>query len=283
MIKVLIPFDFSAQAQHALDFATDLAAQFETMQLVVLHVLEMPISTGYSAPFGGEMYPNFENQLFFIELMDQRKNQLAELEKIYQAKKIKLKTIAKLGNAYQHIAASIEEEEPDLVIMGSKGTSGIEEVLIGSNTEKVVRYSLCPVITIKGKTDPSSIQKIVFASDFKDINSQVAQNIKQLQQLFDADLYLVIVNTPSNFESTRESIARIRSFAKTNQLENVKAEIYNSITEETGIIEFAADIHADMIALSTQGRTGLLHLLTGSIAEDVVNHAAKPVWTFKSS
>jgi nucleotide-binding universal stress UspA family protein len=63
----------------------------------------------------------------------------------------------------------------------------------------------------------------------------------------------------------------------------MQAEIYNSITEEAGILEFAEDIKADLIALSTQGRRGLLHLLTGSIAEDVVNHAPKPVWTFKSN
>jgi nucleotide-binding universal stress UspA family protein len=283
MIKVLIPFDFSTQAHQALEFATKLAEQFDSMQLVVLHVMELPVSTGYSTIGGGEMLPNFENQVFFIELMEQRKKQLAELETSYSGRKFSLTTVAKIGNAYQHIAASIEEETPDLIVMGSKGTSGMEEILIGSNTEKVVRFSQCPVITIKGPTDPSSIQKIVFASDFKDTDPQIADNVKRLQQLFDASIYLVIVNTPSNFESTRDSIKRINKFVKANQLENMQAEIYNSITEEAGILEFAEDIKADLIALSTQGRRGLLHLLTGSIAEDVVNHAPKPVWTFKSN
>jgi len=283
MIKVLIPFDFSTQAHQALEFATKLAEQFDSMQLVVLHVMELPVSTGYSTIGGGEMLPNFENQVFFIELMEQRKKQLAELETSYNRRKFSLTTVAKIGNAYQHIAASIEEETPDLIVMGSKGTSGMEEILIGSNTEKVVRFSQCPVITIKGPTDPSSIQKIVFASDFKDTDPQIADNVKRLQQLFDASIYLVIVNTPSNFESTRDSIKRISKFVKANQLENMQAEIYNSITEEAGILEFAEDIKADLIALSTQGRRGLLHLLTGSIAEDVVNHAPKPVWTFKST
>lgn len=282
MFKVLIPYDFSTQAHQALDFATKLATQFESMQLVVLHVMELPVATGY-VPIGGEMSPNFANQQFFVELMDQRKKQLAELEESYKGQKFSLTTIAKLGNAYQHIASSIEEETPDLIIMGSKGSSGIEELLIGSNTEKVVRFSKCPVITIKEPTDPNSIHKIVFASDFKNSDPAIADQVKRLQQLFDASIYLVIINTPSNFESTRESMKRIKKFVKENQLENMQVEIYNSISEETGILEFAADIKADLIALSTQGRRGLLHLLMGSIAEDVVNHAAKLVWTFKSN
>ena len=51
------------------------------------------------------------------------------------------------------------------------------------------------------------------------------------------------------------------------------------ILEET--LNFAEDIDAELIALATHGRTGLMHLLSGSIAEDVVNHAKRPVWTFR--
>ena len=91
----------------------------------------------------------------------------------------------------------------------------------------------------------------------------------------------MIVNTPGNFETTRESISRIKRFAKEFGFENVKAEVYNSTSEENGIIEFAEDIDADLIAMATSGRTGFLHLITGSIAEDVVNHAKRPVWTLR--
>jgi nucleotide-binding universal stress UspA family protein len=70
-------------------------------------------------------------------------------------------------------------------------------------------------------------------------------------------------------------------FVKKYGFEGVKAEIYNSLSEESGIIEFAEDIDADLIAMATKGRTGFLHLITGSIAEDVVNHAKRPVWTLK--
>jgi len=92
---------------------------------------------------------------------------------------------------------------------------------------------------------------------------------------------LVIINTPNNFESTRESSKRIKNFANKYNIRHAVAEIYNSSSEEKGIVEFAEDINADMIAMSTHGNTGLKHFFSGSIAEDVVNHSKRPVWTFK--
>lgn len=73
----------------------------------------------------------------------------------------------------------------------------------------------------------------------------------------------------------------MEEFVKEHQLENYSMEVFNSSSEEEGIIEFAEDSNADLIAMATHGRTGFLHLLSGSIAEDVVNHAKRPVWTMK--
>ncbi|WP_026953854.1 universal stress protein [Algoriphagus vanfongensis] len=282
MTKVLVPFDFSDQAQHALDFTLALGENLDNLEVEVLHVMETPSFSSLGTMGGGVDLPNYENQIYFIELTERRKKQMADLEAKYQEKSFKLQTKIKLGNAFQGISESINEENPDLVIMGSKGATGIEEVLIGSNTEKVVRSSKCPVLTVKAAINPSHIDKIVFASDFREDSEETAKNIKRLQKLFDAELYLVNVNTPGSFETTRDSIARIKHFVKKFEFENVKAEIYNSTSEEAGIIEFAEDIDADLIAMATHGRTGFLHLITGSIAEDVVNHAKRLVWTFRA-
>lgn len=281
MIKILVPYDFSEQAQNALDFTTGLANKIENVHVDVVHVLEVPYSSSVGTMGGGEVMPEIENQIFFVEMMEKRKKQIEDLQKKYSNKNFTFQAKLKLGNAFKSISESILEEEPDMVVMGSKGSSGIEEVLIGSNTEKIVRTATCPVITVKSKTDPEHFKKIVFASDFREDEDEIARRMKNLQTLFNADLYFVVVNTPANFETTRESIKRIKMFAKKYGFEGVKAEIYNSRSEESGIIEFAEDIDADLIAMATHGRTGFLHLITGSIAEDVVNHAKRPVWTLK--
>lgn len=284
MISIFVPFDFSSTATHALNFATSLATNYSKISITIFHVVEIPIATGMTTMGGGlDPIPDFENQLFFKELIEMRKKQLLELENEYANSGFPVKTSLILGNAFKGISDAINEAKPDLVVMGSKGSSGLEEILIGSNTEKIVRTSPCPVITIKSETEVSKMKKVVFASDFRESVDGVASRIKRIQNLFDAQFYFVVVNTPGNFETTRDSMARIRAFAKKHNFENIKAEVYNSLSEESGIIEFADDIDADLIAMTTHGRTGLLHLITGSIAEDVVNHSKRPVWTFKTN
>lgn len=129
---------------------------------------------------------------------------------------------------------------------------------------------------------PKDIQKVVFASDFNDVPEEVIKRLKAAVETIDADLYLVKINTPSMFESTRTSMEKITEFVKNFKVNPKSTMVYNSATEEDGILEYAEDIDADMIAMSTHGRTGFLHLLSGSIAEDVVNAAKRPVWTMKS-
>lgn len=282
MIKVLVPYDFSETAKHALNFATGLYTNYPGIEVTVLHVIETPIATGMGTMGGGlESVPEFESQVYFMELVNTRKKQLRELEEEYKNSSFALKTKLILGSVFKGISESISEQNPDLIVMGSRGASGLEEVIVGSNTEKVVRTASCPVVTIKAETDVLKMKKVVFASDFRYSDDKVANRIKRIQAVFDAQFYFVVVNTPGNFETTRESMNRIRTFVQKHHFENVKAEVYNSLSEESGIIEFADDIDADMIAMTTHGRTGLLHLITGSIAEDVVNHSKRPVWTYR--
>jgi nucleotide-binding universal stress UspA family protein len=104
-----------------------------------------------------------------------------------------------------------------------------------------------------------------------------------MQQVFDAQFYFVSITTPGNFITSREAQQRLNKFIHRFKFERVHTEIYNSLSEESGILEFADDIGADLIAMATHGRTGILHLLTGSIAEDVVNHSKRPVWTLRAA
>ncbi|GJM30225.1 MAG: universal stress protein UspA [Cyclobacteriaceae bacterium] len=278
MKKILVPTDFSKEAGYALDAATNLAVKTGS-ELLLLHVVEGFVQGSFSTQ--GGTTGNLNEEVFTLKLLEKGKKDLLKLASSSKLKNINVQTNVKVGNPFHHIAKDILDHEADLVIMGSKGTSGYKEVLIGSNTERVVRHSKCPVITIKQPTDFGQITDVVFAADFIETEDNVAIQLKQLQNLLDAKLHLLKVDTPGNFESTRTIKKRIHNFVQRHGLENFTMEIYNESTEEDGIVYFAEDIDADMIALATHGRTGLRHLISGSIAEDVVNHAQRPVWTCK--
>lgn len=279
MKTILVPFDFSDQAENAFEFAQGLAKKTNA-HLKLLHVLETPTMTSLGT-MGTVESGHGIDQIYVMELVEKRKKQLAAIEAEHKEADFKFSTKLIFGNPYAGISNEVAEFDANLIVMGSKGSSGLEELLIGSNTEKVVRNATCPVITIKDKRDVNDIKTIVFASDFTKESATVVNKLKKLTSALSAQLCLVKINTPSIFENSRDSLRSMQEFIKEHELENAKFEIYNSSSEEEGIIEYAEDINADMIAMATHGRTGFLHLLSGSIAEDVVNHAKRPVWTMK--
>ena len=278
-----MPTDFSDQANIALDFAYQIARKSEA-EIFLLNVIDYP---GLSAAWSGGMNviggaePPFDNldESFVNGLIDKAREEMRSMADRLNKHDVTIHEIVDIGNPYYMITEKIKNEKINLVIMGSKGTSGLEEVLIGSNTEKVVRHAECPVITIKQKRDFNKIHKIALASNFEGDQSHVVEELQKLQYIFNAELHLVWINTPNNFDNTRKILKKMKDFVDAYHIENYTLNIYNDFMEEDGIIYFAQDIEADMIAMATHGRSGIMHLLSGSIAEDVVNHAKRPVWT----
>ena len=270
-------------ATHALDFVTLVSSPYPKLHITLIHVIEYPLNTSVGT-LGGGMDPltDYQNQVYFKDLVEQKKLDLERIKDKVSSPSNIIDTRVAVGVIFREIAQAIEELNPDLLVMGSSGTSGWEEFWIGSTTEKIVRTAACPVLTIKGETDPQSLKKIVFASNFKEMDVGVAARIKTMQLLFDSEFYFVSITTPGDFKTSREANASLEKFIAKFKFENIHTQIYNSVSEESGILEFADDIGADLIALTTHGRTGILHLLTGSIAEDVVNHSKRPVWTLKT-
>ncbi len=284
MIHILVPFDFSQIATHALTFATKLSATYSKLHITLIHVVELPFNANVGTMGGGiDPLSDYQNQVYFRELIELRKKELDQLQTKFSSPNYHLEALVQVGNVFREISTAIADKKPDLLVMGSSGTSGWEEFWIGSTTEKMVRNASCPVITIKGETDPSQLKKVVFAASFDELDVALAARIKNMQQVFDAQFFFVSINTPGNFITSRTAQHRLDKFIHRFKFEQVQTEIYNSLSEEAGILEFADDIGADLIAMATHGRTGILHLLTGSIAEDVVNHSKRPVWTFKTT
>lgn len=283
MIQILIPYDFSKMATHALDFVTKLPTPYTKVHLTLIHVVEFPLNSSVGTLGGGiDPLADYQNQVYFKELTGQRKIELDRIKDKLSSPGYSITTRVEVGTVFREISRVIEELNPDLLVMGSSGTSGWEEFWIGSTTEKIVRTATCPVLTIKGDTDPLSLKKILFASNFNELDVRIAARIKTMQLLFDAQFYFVCIITPGNFKTSREANSSLKKFMTKFKFENIHTQVYNSLSEESGILEFADDIGADLIAMSTHGRTGILHLLTGSIAEDVVNHSKRPVWTLKT-
>jgi nucleotide-binding universal stress UspA family protein len=165
--------------------------------------------------------------------------------------------------------------------MGSHGASGVKEMFVGSNAEKVVRNANVPVLVIKEEKQDFKIDNFVFASDFSVEIKKPFENVARFANEFGATLHLVNVNTPNNFRSTRTAQNLMDNFISQFKVDNYQTHIYNDVNIEAGVLHLANDIKADLIGMCTHGRKGLAHFLNGSISESLVNHAQRPVMTFK--
>ncbi|TLP80310.1 universal stress protein [Maribacter sp. ACAM166] len=272
MKKIIVLTDFSDQSKYALKAAADLAKKYK-VELLVVHMLELNQAL-LSSPDG--FYA--EQTVFLVKLAEKN---LKEFLNQSFLEGITVTPIIKHFKVFSELDAIAEEHGADLIVMGSNGTSGLEEFFIGSNAEKVVRNASIPVLVIKGEVTEFSINRFVFACDFNDDNLPAFQKAKEFSKLFDAKMEIVFINTPNDeFLSNRDAYQKINKFlTKANAGQQV--EIYNDYSVEQGILNYGKAILADAIAIPTHGRKGLSHLFNGSIGEDVVNHARIPVITFK--
>ncbi|MEQ6165828.1 universal stress protein [Ekhidna sp. MALMAid0563] len=276
MKQILVPYDFSKVAEHALDFACQIADKSEG-NILLLNVIEHPTADSFKTM--GIQSDDPMEQLYIKKMYERVQEKLAEVVSNAKYADDKIATKIQLGNAFNTIIDQITEEHVDLLIVGTEGAEGLNEFFVGSNTEKIVRKAQCPVISVSEKVDLEPIEKIVFASDFINTDDFLIEKVKSLQAMMDAQLKIVKINTPASFTSTRHDLKQMKEFVEKYGIENCTTEIYNYKNEEDGIIYYAEDVEADMIALGTHQRRGVGHFLAGSIAEDVVNHATIPVWT----
>ncbi|OMQ11092.1 universal stress protein [[Flexibacter] sp. ATCC 35103] len=273
MKLILVPTDFSEHAEDALKVAAQIAKK-NSSEIIVLHMLELP-SQMNDAVLGGASIP--ETMLF----MKKANEMLDEVSSRPYLDGIPVTEIVKMDKPIHGISQVSKDYNVDLIVMGSHGSSGIEELLIGSNTEKVVRNSEIPVLVIKKDATNFNTSNIVFASDFSDESKKPFQKLLNFTKLFESKIHLVTICTPNSFKPTHVVEKAMNEFAAEFNLTNYKTHIYNDTNIEKGIINFSNSINADIIGMCTHGRTGFAHFFNGSISEGLVNHAVKPVITFK--
>jgi nucleotide-binding universal stress UspA family protein len=188
-----------------------------------------------------------------------------------------------IGNIYQIIRQEAQTWEADLIIMGTHGTSHLEDFWVGSNTEKIVRNAPCPVLVVKDKPVNFILANILFPTNLQEDNQQVLMKLREFQRLFDAHIHLLYVNSLVGFLSSEEIELRFQDYIRTAHLSDYTFHVVAAKTEESGILALAQSLDIDLIALATHQRKGLAHFLFGSIAEDVANHATKPVLTLSTN
>lgn len=259
MKKILVPFDFTTTSVSALRFAIDLASK-NNDQVYVLNVIDLPLK----------------------QLEDESRNKFQLLKKKYGTHSTKIKFFVELGGILATIQDFATRHKVSQIVMGTHGASGMKEVFVGSNTEKVVRASIIPVWAIRKYVRVSSIKNIILPTSIDLEENKFMNLIKELQASFKAKIHILYVNIPNRFMIDTDIKRNLNIFKEYFKLTNVTLNIRSDFNEPDGILRFTQEVKGDMIAMATHGRKGLAHWLSGSVTEDVVNHLECPMFTYHS-
>lgn len=278
MRRILVPCDFSVAAKHAFVFAVEMAAATGG-HVLVLRVMQLP--TIFGNGMAGQPYTATEP----ISSLDQW---MAYSEKEFERMKNKnmpgsgsAELLLETGYVNDVISDVIKREKIDLVIMGTEGAAGLKEFFVGSHTEKIVRRSAVPVMAIHGPFHMGQIKNIVFPTSMEPDQQPLVEQIKALQTLFSAVIDLLYINGfPFSLQSDQEAERKLEDYALYYGLKDYTIHVSRGLNIQQGILKYARRIPNSIIAMGTHGHKGLAHMTEGSVAEDVVNHLAEPVWTY---
>jgi nucleotide-binding universal stress UspA family protein len=275
MKTILIPTDFSDNSSNAISYGLQLF-KHEDVNFVFLHVshpiVDLPTSSiEYFEPV------IFEDQ---EEVKKQIQNQLTKIcqKENVDLNKINYQIECLVGFAGDLIVSKAKEAACDLIVMGTKGASGLDQILLGSITASVIRKSTISVIAVPENYSFKKLEKIVFATDYEGIS-----NKKTLLPLFDfASKFqskVLMFHAIEAKEPIAAYIEELQVWKAEKNFEHVKHS--NSIASceniPDGILDFAGENEADMIALIPHTYSFFGNLLHKSVSKQVAFESNIPI------
>jgi len=200
------------------------------------------------------------------------------------------------GPAAQRILEAVTEESADLLVVGTRGRTGLERALLGSVADRLVRQAACPVLTVPPLPSKprSEIRRICFATDFSPSSRAAWSWVVALAMKANADVDLVHVtfDPVADRHLSPDSIARmaaalqdqgrleVERFLERSELprERVQLHLARGVAGEQ-IVHWARERSADLIVMGTHGWSGVVRWMLGSVASHVIQAAPCPVLT----
>ena len=278
--KILIPLDGSKTAETVLPYIKYLASQFDSK----IEVLGVGIGN-----------KNRRVNRLLNEYID---NTVSNLN----AEKIETEAVVIYGSAADKILNYSKQNDIDLIIMATHGRSGVKRWWMGSVAEKIISQSITPILLIPSKKKKvtqtkkiTSIDRILIPLDGSNIGQAALDHIELIARETGAAINLIqVISTSGSMEASLLGNANWDSFFKA--MRETASDYLESLVEElkghgisakyhilignpaAEIIEYARKNKADLIAMSTHGRTGLARWVLGSVADKVLHGAGMPMW-----
>lgn len=282
---LLLATDFSSAAGRAEDYASALAASWAAVLSVVTVIEFQPgLDREYAV-----------NQMYLTDRMYEATAALAAFKDKLQRRGIQTTTRIATGLPSEEVIAAAQAEDADLIILGTRGKSGLAHVLLGSTAERVIRMAPCPVLAVPapkaevGKGVP--LDRVLVATDLSDCSLEAVRFARVVAGQAKAQIELLHIMEPASygidfsFESSHEREQKRK--AASEKLEALSSEfaaagIVVKVSlcagaPADGILQAAGRSSSDLIVMGTHGRRGFSHMWAGSVTEAVLRRGTIPV------
>lgn len=271
-LKILIPTDFSVQAE----FAYLMVKKLEEKTLVDIHFLHvMNVPDTVTIDGNGNIQTCGEIDVkYVVKQKEIAERNLANIKALYGND---INSHFVLGKVTDGILNFAESNHFDLIVMGTKGAWGIKERLSGSETQIIARKSKIPVLSLMCDRSDLNIQNILLVHNFNHPAKEDLQLMHKLIKAFNTKFHFLQI-TSASVDLEKETVElNMKMFAELNNIINYECHLINDKDVEKGVMHFNQMNNMDVVCIGTHGKGSLFH---HSATEKLINHLFKPIISF---
>jgi nucleotide-binding universal stress UspA family protein len=271
-LKILIPTDFSVQAEFAYLMVKKLEEK-TSIDIHFLHVLNVPDTVSMDSR--GDIQTCGEIDVNFVVKQKEIAERKLENLKVLYGNHINVHLV--LGKTTDAILDFSDSHGFDLIVMGTKGASGIKEILSGSEAQIIARRSKIPLLSLMCDRSDLQIQNVLLVHNFSNPKKEGMGLMHKLIKAFNTKVHFLQI-TSGKVESELGIVeSDMKHFAELNGLINYECHLINDKDVENGVVHYNQMNNMDIICIGTHGKGSLFHQ---SATEKLINHLFKPIISF---
>jgi nucleotide-binding universal stress UspA family protein len=267
--KILVPTDFSEVANNALQYAISLSLKINA-EIHLLYVKNVPLVDS--------SYPDTIYQSYMSEIDDYTTDRFAHLKNsTLKMSGVKYVTHSAFGFINDEIQEFTNHNKIDLIILGTTGASGIQEVLIGSNAASVVAKSEVPVLVIPPSAKFEDIKHIVYSTDFNEPEFPALSRLAYFADLYNAEISILHVKSEFDnyFDEEHNFFVKNKDQITLNNWKIVKVEEISSVIDS--INSYVEKEHTNLLVMAKHNRNFFDRLFHRSLSKQMAYHTKIPL------
>lgn len=271
MKTILIPTDFSKNADNACKYAIEIAKATKA-KIILMHTFETPV-----------LYSDIPLMTVQMDYAYMHNAAVKELKK-YNEKISKLTTglkidlIVQQGLASSRIREIALEKKADMIVMGATGKGALERMMMGSNTSRLIRKAPCLLLAIPPKAKYNGFKKIVYSTDLLNENLDHIKSIIPFAKTFNSEILFLNINTHLLTGDEEDDLKKISKKIKEHvQYSKTSGYICNDVDVANGINFFLKKHKADCLVMYTHHRGIIENVFKPSITKKVAIHTSIPL------